>query len=394
MKKLKLLIFILSIFLLTGCWNYNELNDLALISGISIDKDEEGFIVNYMISNSSKSESKSNSNETSTILYEGRGSTISKATENINQKLPKIPYLSHVEVIVISEEVAKNDMLKAMDFLLRNPESRKEIYLLVSKDVKAKDTLSILTPLESFPSDNIKSNITSSTNEIATTSTIKYSEFLAELIQRGIDPTLGVIEVEGNIERGQNQESNDNARQDAIIKLTSSAIFKNEKLVYITTQDESTAIDILNKKLQNIYIETECNNEKIVTYITSIDAKTKVKIENNKPKVTIDVKGDGSLIEVNCKVNLEDSKIIEEIQQQVEEKLKTFLYQGINICKKYKTDTFGFGNKIYKVNPKYWKSIEEKWNDELLPQLDVEIKISIDLYSKGSLNQSIKEEIK
>ena len=107
MNKIKFLILILPIFLLTGCWNYNELNSLALITGISIDKENNEFVMNYMISNAKKSDSSSNGNEASTVLYEGKGDTLAKAAENINQKLPKIPYLSHAEVIIISEDVAK-----------------------------------------------------------------------------------------------------------------------------------------------------------------------------------------------------------------------------------------------------------------------------------------------
>lgn len=394
MNKIKFLILILPIFLLTGCWNYNELNNLALITGISIDKEDNEFVMNYMISNAKKSDSSSNSNEASTVLYEGKGDTIAKAAENINQKLPKIPYLSHAEVIIISEDIAKENMLKVMDFLLRNPESRKEIYVLISKGSKASDSLSILTPLDNFPSENIKSNITSSPSKSATTYTIKYSEFLAKLITEGIEPTIGVIEIEGDIEKGQDVKSNDKSKQEAVIKLTSTAIFKQDKLVYITDTDESIAINLFNNRLSNTYIETDCQNDKIVTFLTDISIKKKIKLEDNKPKVKIEFEGNGALLEVNCKINLEDSEVIKDIRNQVEERIKQLLESGINVSKKYKTDILGFGNILYKYHPKYWNKIKNNWSDEYLEDLDVEIKTNINLSSKGSLEQTIKEEIK
>ena len=394
MKKIKYILLICFTLLLSGCWNYNELNNLAIISGVSIDKEEDNYVMTYMISNSSQGDSKSNSNQASTVLYEGKGSTLTSASENINQKLPKTPYLGHTEVIVISEEIAESDMINVMDFFLRNPESRKEIYVLISKEVKAKDTLSILTPLESFPSENIKSNIQASENQIATTYTIKYSEFLSNLIEQGIEPTLGVIEVEGNIKEGQSQESNDKSKQDAEILLERTAIFKNDKLIYITDSKESTAINTINKYLNNIYIETKCDNEKIVTNITSIDIKSDVKVNNNKVNITINANGIGSLIEVNCKRDLEDTKIINEIKKDIDNELKNFLSKGINIAKVYKTDIFGFGNMLYKNNPKYWNKIKDNWNEEILPNIDIKINTNIDLANKGSLQQTIKGEIK
>ena len=39
MKKLLLLLPVL--FFLTGCYNYRELNDLAIVSGISINKEND-----------------------------------------------------------------------------------------------------------------------------------------------------------------------------------------------------------------------------------------------------------------------------------------------------------------------------------------------------------------
>ena len=44
MKKAKILvtIFLLS-FILTGCWNYHELNDLAIIDTISIQKEDNNY---------------------------------------------------------------------------------------------------------------------------------------------------------------------------------------------------------------------------------------------------------------------------------------------------------------------------------------------------------------
>lgn len=394
MKKVRLIICLSFIFLLTGCWNYNELNNLAIITGVAIDKKNNEYVMTYMIANSSQGDSKSNSNQASTVLYEGKGDTLTKASENINQKLPKTPYLGHNEVVIISEEVAKTNMVDTMDFFLRNPESRKEIYVLISKGVDAKDTLSILTPLESFPSNNIKSNIEAAENEIASTYTIKYSQFLAQLIEEGIDPVLGVIEVEGNVKEGQSQESNDKSKQDAVIKLVDSAVFNKDKLVYITNEQESSSINTLNNNFNNIYIETKCENKKIVTNITSIKVKTNVEVNNNKVKVLISASGIGSLIEVNCKKDLENTKVIEEIKKDVDREMKNFLYNGINVAKTYKTDIFGFGKMLYKKNPKYWNSIKNNWNEEILPELDVEIKTDIQLENKGSLQQTIKGEIK
>ena len=51
MKKILLLPLI---FLMCGCWNYKELNNLAMTTGIAIDKIDNDYHVTLLISNSKK----------------------------------------------------------------------------------------------------------------------------------------------------------------------------------------------------------------------------------------------------------------------------------------------------------------------------------------------------
>ena len=46
-KKIKLIIIFFIIILLTGCQNYQEINNYAIVSGISIDKAKEFLIVPF-----------------------------------------------------------------------------------------------------------------------------------------------------------------------------------------------------------------------------------------------------------------------------------------------------------------------------------------------------------
>ena len=60
MKNKKIFILILVILLLTGCSDYRELTDMAIISNLGIDKVDEEFHITVQILNS-----KSNSNDDS-----------------------------------------------------------------------------------------------------------------------------------------------------------------------------------------------------------------------------------------------------------------------------------------------------------------------------------------
>ena len=153
--KNKLLLLIIPVLLLTGCYNYNELNELALCTGMAIDYEDDKYVVTYMIARSEQTNQDNNTSTASTTTYEGKGKNISEAIQEINRICPKKTYIGHLNVIVISEDLAKKGLQNMLDYLLREPESRKTFFLILARNVKASDTLKILSPLESFSSQNI-----------------------------------------------------------------------------------------------------------------------------------------------------------------------------------------------------------------------------------------------
>ena len=55
---MKKIIFSFIVVLLTsGCWNYKELNEYSIVTGIAIDKSDNGYKVSVLISNVPKGNS-------------------------------------------------------------------------------------------------------------------------------------------------------------------------------------------------------------------------------------------------------------------------------------------------------------------------------------------------
>ena len=123
-NKIKIFLLLPILIFMTGCWDYHELNNMAIATA------KEG--------------------ESQTIVYSGKGETMSEAMKQIDLVIPKRLYLGHLSVTVVSEELAKNGLSNVMDFLIREPESVKRFYIILAKNSKAGDILKILSPLESL----------------------------------------------------------------------------------------------------------------------------------------------------------------------------------------------------------------------------------------------------
>lgn len=393
MKKFKLLITLIILsFITTGCWNYHELNDLAITTGIAIDMKEDKYVVSYMIANAKKSQGESNKQEASSVVYSGEGESISSAYMDLNSKNSKIPYISHLEVIIVSEEVAKKGLMNVLDFLMRNPESRKEFFVVLSKGTTASSILETLSPLESFPSQNVANNIKSNQDDQSTIIVEQYSDFVSKLLKDGIHPVLSGVEIEGNKEEGKEQSSLESSTPSSSIKIDTIGIFKNDALVGWANHDETIGINILNNEVGSVLLESKCDDDYMAATLTNIKTSTDINFEENNPKVKLDIEAEGALVEINCQRNIEEIDVINELKENFEAALKDMITNSLNLAQKeYNSDIFGYGNMIYKNNLKKWNEIKDKWDEEIFANLEFDIEIDIFLSSKGSFDQTILE---
>lgn len=393
--KTKLLLLCCITFLLCGCWNYNELNQIAIVTALGIDADEKSntYQVSAMISNAHGTQSNTKEGQSQTVIIEGKGHTISEALNDIDLQSPKQIYLSSLNVIIFSEDVAKNGVNKIADFLMREPESRKKFYLLVTQDEKASDVLQILSPLEALPSQNIASNIIEATNYQAMIADINYSDFIRTLIEPGKQPILSSIKISGDKKDGSKYNSLEQSKPAASVKLSNLAIFKEDVLQGFADKTESEGINLISNETKRITIEAKCDNDYMVAELNHPNNTITVSLKNNEPIVKMTLKSKGNITEMGCNLDLRNPKIIDDITKRFEKNTADIMNAGIKIAqKKYKSDILGIGRKFQKSYPKYFQEHQKNWDDEIFSKLKIQVYVDLDLETKGSLEQSIRKE--
>ncbi|MEG3036571.1 MAG: hypothetical protein RR832_03350, partial [Bacilli bacterium] len=185
--KIKLAIILVLLLFTTGCWNYNELDDFAIVTGMGVDKDKDGIILSVLIANGeSMGASNKEGNSESTIIT-GKGKTISEAIINIETKSAKDLYMGHLNEIVIEDDLAFDSIYDIMDYLIRNPEVVKKYYVLIAKDNKSREILQVLSPLENFPSQNIALMVENSNKRIGYVPNVTLFNFAFSAVNKGLD---------------------------------------------------------------------------------------------------------------------------------------------------------------------------------------------------------------
>lgn len=388
MKKLILSLIVL--FCLSGCWNYKELNDYSIVSGVAIDKVGDEYETSVLISNLPKNNSDKSSSESNVVVYSGKGASIFDSLKKIGLISPKELYFGSFSVLIISEEVAKDGINNAVDFFIRYPSSRKNFYVALARDVKAKDTLKILTPLSSFPSQNITDNINSTKNLQGTIFSLDFNHLLSNILTDGIEPTINCIEIKGDIEEGSSQENLESSEQKTYTKLSNIGIFRDDKLIDWANHDESLGINIINGKIAEMYLDLEYEDGYVVVDSTSFSTDVSVKLKDNKPIVNINLSGEARIIEVKGKIDLKDSDVIEELQKKANKKIKKQVNKALKLAIENKTDIFGFGKMFYQEYPDYFKYVKKEWNNNL-GNIEFKIKSDLMLKNKVSSKNSLEE---
>lgn len=387
MKKIFLIIF-LCLFL-SGCGNYAELDKLAIVTGVAIDKKGNDYEISYLVANSPKGQTSSKEGEAKTTVYSGTGKTIPDAAMVIEQKSPKKIYLGHVNVVIISEDIAKDGFFKVADWLFRSPETRKQFYLLQAKNYKAKDIIKIISPLESFPSQSIATLLESNRDSKSASTTTTYNNFVGYVLEEGADPILPTITIHGNIKKGSEQSNIETTEPIAYLTLGPLAIFKEDKLVGYATTKESELINLIQNKIKEIKFSLTFKNDALS--IDSYNLKTKLSIEDES-HITLTITGNGNIYNINSNIDISNPKEIKKIENLWNKSLQKSLKKLIRKMQdKYHADIFGFGNKIYSTYPKKWNQLKKDWNNKYFKEVKVKIKSNLKIPDTGSLKDTLTE---
>lgn len=326
MKKL-IILLIIPLFL-SGCYDYNELNNLAIISGIGIDFKNDEYIVTFEILSTKKEGETSASS--STYNVSSKGSTVVEAFNNNGNLMDKVPYFEHVEVVVISEEIAKNHLKEVGEYIIRTSKLRNETYMVIAEYASAKDIIEATSKEKPVASSFITNILQNNKNSGSASFFMPYTEILNSILTDGEDAIISVVTI---------NEVNDKKE----IALSGLGVFKDFQLKHIFNTEDSAIINVLNNfQAEVVLFEKKCNNGLIVASIYESD----IKIEPNHKNVKISGNINMRINEDTCSSDLRSVKVYEDLQKEftkiVENKMTSVLKElqinnsnALNIGKSY-----------------------------------------------------------
>lgn len=375
-KRTLFILFIISISLFTGCWNYVGLDEMTVIAGMAIDKKDEEYLLSFEIYDLQKTTSQ---DPVKPAIIEATGETIFEAVRNAKKRSANKLYFADAQIIIISEQIAREDGINSiLNWFQKDPEIRENLPVVISKEKSAASILKAKGLTNMVISNDIHAIINKDQEITGSSEKIALYEIYNVLNTPGMSLTLPAIHL----------TENDNQK---ISELNGIAVFKGDKLIEYLSDEDVKYYLLAKGKLKGSVITFNTNLNANETTMSNISLEIKqcsasrkyLSLDPNNFKIRIGIQMDVVIDEIRDQNKKLDEKDIGKLEKEANNNVKQEVEKVIKkIQKNYNSDILGLGNTLYKTNPRKWNEIEEEFNSQF-QNIEIEIKPDIKIINTG-----------
>ena len=340
-KCIKIFFSLFLCFLLfTGCTGSRHLKDLFIVEGLGIDYYDNNLSVTLQGLKVNVSNASDTPLGNMVVNTSASGTTVSNAVNNIAKAVSKRAFFGHNKIIVLSKELAQNDIKNYIDYFLRSEDSRADVAICVSNE-KAKFILESKENDANVPSENILFLINNN-EETGQSILVNENEFLMLYEDKYSDIYLPVIERKDD---------------ESTVKSAGIALFSDNRLAYITNDIETKGFVILNNKAKDVLIQISDEKfGKIDVKLSNIKCKKSASIVENKAYFNVEINADIILGEIEKgtqnKLSKKDNK---RLCALVEKACNEMISETYNACIYAKSNALRIGKFIARDCPEYYE---------------------------------------
>lgn len=284
------------------------------------------------------------------IIYEETGKTLFEAIRKNTKKIPRKLLFSHMRVIIISKDVAKDGIRSLMDLLERDHEMRDNMRVFVTVDEKASDVVNVLDPLEKIPANAIIQEIEITKMNWAHNTDVQISDVIHSITKEGTGPLIPGIAIK-------------KTNKKTILEINKMGLFRKDKLISWIDGDTARGVSWVNGEVNSTVVTSKCSNKQGNVSFEVLRSKTKnnVNIINGEPQMNVNIYAEANIGELVCNIAVSKPEVIKQLELMLADKIKSEAITAIKSAQSEKSDVFGFDKIIMRKNPKYWKNNKSNW---------------------------------
>ena len=348
MKKIILISFL---FLLTGCYDYKEINDLAIISAIGIDYKDDEYVITLEVLNDQNDK---DSSKIKTYTKTSSNKSLAKVLEETADLLSGQANYSHVKLMILGENIVDGRFETIVDYFMRSTYFRENFYVLSSLDTEPKKIL-----------EN-----TTDENPIASTAIINMLESLNYSSNNSVLKTFDQI-IEETLAFGKETCFSNITLDDEQFKIDGLAIFDKYEFKSKLDNDYATIYNILSGNFYRPIFSKEYGD----LYFSIAIGEGKVEIDVDTNTITLSGNLAGKIMDNEPNFTIRNLDTLEKLNNDFQKLINKKLDEFIRILQENKSDILFLAESYYQD-----KRIKE---ENFWVNLDIESDVAFYINKKG-----------
>lgn len=386
-NKKMIVVVMMLVTLLSGCWDLRDSERMLYIYGIGIDfKDGQYEIYAQIINfaNIAKSESPPSPDIVQSEVGHATGNTINEAFYKLYSSMDEEMYWGHLTYFIFSEEALKEGRMNyIINWFVRFHNTRYQTWMYSTKE-PVKEVLLTTPILNKALSLSKLSDPINSYKQSSLIEPITFRELIIRMDEPGHEVNIPLVSFAQNWET--EKESNKATAIDGVSIVSPDSFrgtISNDKikgLQWMTEKTIRSGFTVESESTESI------NRKKISIILQKIKVKVTPIVKNRNVTFSIDVKANA--IVSGFQGHITEDEVRRAVQDKVEKDIRETYQEGINI----NADVYRLSEYLYRKDVNSWKTLQKDGKVELTEDSIRNINVTITKLNSG--RKTFKETIR
>ncbi len=395
-KIIMLAILALFIFFFSNDFGLIDVEKTSIITAIAIDYEKDEYVVTAQIA---VPEATDTNTENQKAQLSGKGITVGEAIKDLGDVSGWFPKLSFCNLIILGKSLTDDNVIKALDYFTKTLRVQDSALIALAED-KAKDLLSLATPLDNISAFALQKIILKNTgfdkdvasSDVKTFCANYYSISnswympLIKIIPAGesqSDPNAGGGSQNSGGMNSGNSASDQKGDKDNLFDAKTTALFYQGKMVGELNDDLTLTLNAITTPIKGTVFPVADITDKEGNYsnylLTVLNSKRSITVDANENDVKVKIN-----LDLYCKVSDHSSgnsnyslsqnlPIPKAVLEKLENELKSNVEELIETSKQTDCDFLKLKEKLYRHNYKNY----HRYKDNILKVIKKEITVNV-----------------
>ena len=395
-KIIMIAILALFVFFFSNDFGLIDVEKTSIITAIAIDYEDSEYVVTAQIA---VPEATDTNTENQKAQLSGKGVTVGEAIKDLGDVSGWFPKLSFCNLIILGKSLTDDNVIKAVDYFTKTLRVQDSALIALAED-KAKDLLSLATPLDNISAFALQKIILKNTGfdkDVASSDVKTFCAGYYSISASSYMPLIKIIpagESQGDKNAGGgtqnsggmnsgNSASDQKGDKDNLFDSKTTALFYNGKKTGELDDNLTLTLNAITTRIKGTVFpvkDVADKDGKLSNYLLSvINNKHSISVTADENQVVAKIK-----LDLYCKVSdhtsgnsnyslSQNTPIPKAVLEKLKNQLKENIEELIETIKQTECDFLKLKEKLYRYNYKFY----DKYKDDIFNVIKKEISVTV-----------------